>query len=220
MSDVIELEASVRTVGGKGAAKVIRREGRVPAIVYGDKKSPEPVVLEYMPVLKQYERGSFLSTVYNLVIDGKATRVIPRDIQFDPVRDFILHIDFLRLAKDAMVTVEVPVNFLNEDICPGLKRGGALNIVRHTIELICPGDAIPENIDADLAEMDIGDSLHISAITLPEGVTPTITDRDFTIATIAGAGGAEEDETDTDEDAEVEVDGEAPAAGEESGDED
>ncbi|MBI1385648.1 MAG: 50S ribosomal protein L25/general stress protein Ctc [Rhizobiales bacterium] len=192
MVDAIELKATARKLGGKGAAKQIRRKGLVPAVVYGDKKAPEPVVLEYMPIKKQYDTGHFLSTIYTLDVDGKSVRVLPREIQLDPVRDFIIHVDFLRVSKDSAITVYVPVKFLNEDKCPGLKRGGALNVVRHEVELICPGDRVPDFIEVNLEGVEIGHSVHISAVKLPEGTKPTIADRDFTIATIAGAGGGEQ----------------------------
>jgi large subunit ribosomal protein L25 len=121
-----------------------------------------------------------------LDVEGKKTRVIPRAVQLDPVRDFPIHVDFLRLSKDALVTVEVPVRFLNEAASPGLKRGGVLNIVRHEIPVRCPADAIPDHFEVDLTGLEIGDSVHISAVKLPEGVRPTITERDFTVATIVG----------------------------------
>ncbi len=136
---------------------------------------------------RQLETGHFLSTIYMLDLEGEKVRVIPRDIQLDPVRDFPLHVDFMRVSKSSRIDVEVSVEFLDEEKSPGLKRGGVLNIVRHTIELSCPADAIPQSIAFSLAGLDIGDSIHISAVTLPEGVTPTITDRDFTVATIASS---------------------------------
>jgi large subunit ribosomal protein L25 len=130
--------------------------------------------------------GHFQSTIFTLDVDGKKTRVIPRGVQLDPIRDFPIHVDFMRVGKDALVTVEVPVRFLNEAASPGLKRGGVLNIVRHDIPVRCPADAIPDHFEVDLTGLEIGDSVHISAITLPKGVRPTITERDFTVATIVG----------------------------------
>jgi len=194
MSDITNLAAEPRALGGKGAAKAIRRTGRVPAVIYGGKQDPEPITLEYLPILKGYESGTFLSTVYTVELQGKKQRVIPKDIQLDPVRDFIVHVDFMRIAKGASVTVGVPVTFLNEETSPGLRRGGALNVVRFEIEVSCPADAIPDAIEVDLGSAEIGDSIHISEVTLPNGVTPTITDRDFTIVTIAGAGGGSDSE--------------------------
>ena len=199
MAETIELKAAVRESGGKGAARAIRRQGRVPAVIYGEKKSPETISLESRELWQQIKTGTFLSTVFTIDLNGDKTRVIPRDLQLDPVRDFPVHVDFLRLGEGASITVEVPVSFINEEESPGLKRGGVLNIVRHAIEVLCPVDAIPERIEADLEGLEIGDSLHISAITLPEGVEPTITDRDFTVATIAGRAAEEEPEVEEDE---------------------
>ncbi len=190
MADVIALSAKPRPRVGKGAARAVRREGMVPAVIYGDKKPPEPISLAFRDVWKHVQTGAFLSTICEIDLEGKKIRVIPRDVQMDPVRDFPLHVDFLRLAKGARVTVEVPVSFVNEEESPGLKRGGTLNVVRHMVELSCPMDSIPESIEADLSGLEIGDSLHISDITLPEGVEAAITDRDFTIATIVGTQGA------------------------------
>ncbi|MGI9385513.1 MAG: 50S ribosomal protein L25/general stress protein Ctc [Methyloligellaceae bacterium] len=212
MAETIELKAAARERIGKGAAREVRRQGRVPAVVYGEKKTPEKISLESRELWQQVKTGTFLSTVFTIDLDGSKTRVIPRDLQLDPVRDFPVHVDFLRLGEGASITVEVPVNFLNEEDSPGLKRGGVLNIVRHAIEVLCPVDAIPERIEADLTGLEIGDSIHISAITLPDGVEPTITDRDFTVATIAGR--AAEEEPEVDEDAEL-LEGEELPEGEE-----
>ncbi len=186
MSDIVELQADVRAAGGSGAAKTIRRQGRVPAIIYGRDREPTPITVDYLPVLKQYETGQFMSTIFSIDVDGKKERCIPREIQLDVVRDFILHVDFMRVAVDAAIDVVVPVQFINEEKSPGLKRGGILNVVRHEVELKCPANDIPDHIEVDLDGVEIGDSLHISAVKLPANATPTITDRDFTIATIAG----------------------------------
>ncbi len=194
MAEAIELKAKVRERVGKGAARAARREGLVPAVIYGDKQAPEAISLDYTDVLKQLNTGNFLSTVYNLDVDGKKTAVLPRDIQVDPIKDFPMHVDFLRVNKDSKIAVEVSVHFINDEKSPGLKRGGVLNIVRHEVELLCPIDNIPESIEVDLDGAAIGDTIHISDIKLPEGITPTITDRDFTVATIAGKGGAQESE--------------------------
>ena len=153
------LETMPREAFGKGAARALRRAGRLPAVVYGGKAD-------------------------NASLNGERLRVLPKQVQLHPVRDDLLHVDFLRLDKGAVIAVEVPVRFLNEDESPGLKRGGVLNVVRHTVELNCPADAIPEFIEVDLAGRDIGDSIHISAVRLPERATPVITGRDFTIAGI------------------------------------
>ena len=191
MSETYELTAELRDGVGKGAARAVRRQGKVPAVIYGDRKPPIPISLPIKELTLRLQAGGFLTHILNLDVGGEAIRVIPKDYQLDPVRDFLLHVDFLRIGEGARLTLDIPVHFINEAASPGLKRGGALNIVRHTIELHVPVDAIPEFIEVDLTGLDIGDSLHISAVTLPEGVTPTITDRDFTIATIAGSGGRE-----------------------------
>jgi large subunit ribosomal protein L25 len=186
MAEAIELKAWARGRSGKGGARAVRREGRVPGTLYGDKQEPETISVDYRAINYQLHTGHFQSTIYVLDVEGKKTRVIPRAVQLDPIRDFPIHVDFLRLGKDALVTVEVPVRFLNEAASPGLKRGGVLNIVRHDIPVRCPADAIPDHFEVDLTGLEIGDSVHISAVKLPEGVKPTITERDFTVATIVG----------------------------------
>ena len=186
MAEAIELKAWARARSGKGGARAERREGRIPGTLYGDKQAPETISVEYRAVDQQIHTGHFQSTIFVLDVEGKKTRVIPRAVQLEPVRDFPIHVDFLRVSKDALVTVDVPVRFLNEAASPGLKRGGVLNIVRHDIAVRCPADSIPDHFDVDLTGLEIGDSVHISAIKLPEGVRPTIADRDFTVATIVG----------------------------------
>jgi large subunit ribosomal protein L25 len=186
MAEISEIKAAARDQLGKGSSRATRREGRVPCIIYGDKNAPQAITVDDKDLWLEVRKGQFLNTIYMLDVDGKPERVIPRDIQLHPVRDVPVHVDFLRLGEGAKVTVEVPVQFLNEEDSPGLKRGGALNIVRHNIELRCLAEAIPERLVADLAGLDIGDSLHVSAITFPEGVELTIADRDFTVATVVG----------------------------------
>jgi len=186
MAEAIELKAWARQSAGKSGARQVRRDGRIPGIVYGGKEDPQNIALDPKAISKQLQTGHFQSTIFTLDVEGTKTRVIPRGVQLDPVRDFPLHVDFMRLAKDALVTVDVPVHFLNEGASPGLKRGGVLNIVRHDIPVRCPADKIPDHFDVDLTGIEIGDSIHISAIALPDGVTPTITDRDFTVATVVG----------------------------------
>jgi large subunit ribosomal protein L25 len=186
MAEAVELKAWARGRTGKGGARAVRREGRVPGIVYGDKAEPQNIALDYKAIWQQIHTGHFQSTIFMIDLDGTKTRVIPRDVQLDPVRDFPIHVDFMRVSKDSLVTVEVPVHFLNEAASPGIKRGGILNVVRHEIEVRCPADSIPEFFEVDLTGLEIGDSIHISAIKLPEGVRPTIAERDFTVATIVG----------------------------------
>lgn len=199
------LKAQAREGVGKGAARELRRQGRVPAVIYGDKKPPVTVSVAFKDALKSIYSGGFKSHVLDLDVDGTVHKVIPRDYQLDVVMDQPVHIDFLRVSGSSTITVEVHVEFINEEKSPGLKRGGTLNVVRHTVELIAPANAIPEAVTVDLSGTEIGDSLHISAVTLPKGVKPTITDRDFTIATVvapsglksaeAADGGAEAEET-------------------------
>lgn len=214
MAEAVELKASVRERSGTGGARAVRREGRVPGIVYGDRAEPQPIAMDYKTLWQQVHTGHFLSTIFILDVDGEKMQVIPRDVQYDPVRDFPIHVDFMRVSKDALITVAVPVRFLNEAASPGLKRGGVLNIVRHDIEVRCPVDAIPDHFDFDLTDLEIGDSLHISAIAMPDRVRPTITDRDFTVATIVGRAAEEEAPAPTEE---AEAEAEAEAAGEAEG---
>ncbi|MGA9603724.1 MAG: 50S ribosomal protein L25/general stress protein Ctc [Methyloceanibacter sp.] len=186
MAEAIELKAWARGRSGKGGARATRREGRIPGILYGDKREPESIAVDYRAISQQLHTGHFQSTIFTLDVDGTKTRVIPRGVQLDPIRDFPIHVDFMRVGKDALVNVDVPVRFLNEAASPGLKRGGVLNIVRHDIAVRCPADAIPDHFEVDLTGLEIGDSVHISAIALPKGVRPTISERDFTVATIVG----------------------------------
>jgi large subunit ribosomal protein L25 len=184
---MIELKATARPRAGKGAARQARRDGAIPAVIYGDNQPPQTIQLDYQELWKQVLKGHFTSTVFDVVVDGTSNRVIPRDLQVDPVKDMPLHVDFLRIGKDGIIRVAVPVKFVNDGLSPGLKRGGVLNIVRHEVEVFCPYDRIPPFFEANLEGMEIGRSIHISAIPMPEGVRPTIQNRDFTVATIAGA---------------------------------
>ncbi|HEX7776070.1 MAG TPA: 50S ribosomal protein L25/general stress protein Ctc, partial [Parvibaculum sp.] len=184
MAETLTLKAEAREKGSKGAVRSLRLKGRVPAVIYGDKKTPELITVDYKEVFALYQKGTFTSHLLNIDIAGKTERVIPRDVQREVVRDFIIHVDFLRLGKNATITVEVPVHFVNQEASPGMKAGGVLNIVRHEIELLCPAENIPEAIEIDLTGQEMGTSIHISSVKLPTGVKPTI-DRDFTIATIA-----------------------------------
>ena len=202
MADILSIAAQKRDRAGKGNARSLRGEGRVPAVIYGEKKGPESISIAINDITKLYNTGRILSTLLDVDIDGKKHRVIARDVQLHPVRDTILHADFLRLGKGAKIAVEVPVRFLNEETCPGLKSGGVLNVVRYTVELNCPADNIPEDIELDLIEASMGDSLHISEVTLPDGCEPVISDRDFTIATIAAPAAIRSDAAEDEEGAE------------------
>ena len=192
MAENKKLVATVRSGTGKGAARSVRREGKIPGVIYGGGEAPTPITLNFKDLNKLIYAGHFLTTIFDIEIDGKTERAIPRDYQLDVVRDTPMHVDFLRLKAGSRLKVNVPVHFINQEVAPGIKRGGSLNIVLHTIELLVPADAIPESITADLAGLDFNDALHISAIKLPEGVKPT-DKANFTIVTIAPpAGGSEE----------------------------
>lgn len=219
MSDIISFTAEKRERAGKGVARALRREGLVPAVIYGDNKDPEGISLSRKDFTKLYNTGRLMSTLLDIEVDGKKTRVLTRDLQLHPVRDDIMHADFLRLSKGTKIAVEVQVVFLNEDTCPGLKTGGVLNVVRYSVELNCPADSIPDSIEVDLAEVNMGDSVHISDITLPDGVVPVISDRDFTIATIAvPAGGASGDSESDGEEGDEETSEDAATEDEDGGD--
>jgi large subunit ribosomal protein L25 len=183
--ETYELKAEAREKVGKGSAREIRRNGKVPAVIYGEKQPPLAIALSYKDVYYKIHGGGFKNTVAIIDLDGQKIRVLPKDYQLDPVKDFPMHVDFLRVGEHSLVTVNVPVHFLNEDASPGIKRGGVLNIVRHEIELQVPADEIPDAIEVDLKGLKIGDIIHISSVKLPKSVELTITDRDFTIATIA-----------------------------------
>ena len=209
MSDMTTISASERERVGKGSARAARRAGLVPAVIYGDKKDPVGITMEAREITKIVHQPGIFGRLLEIDVAGTKSTVLTRDIQFHPVSDFVMHLDFLRVSQNATVAVAVPVEFINEDKCPGIKIGGVLNVVRYEVELNCPATAIPEKITIDLHDVKIGDSIHISAISLPEGVSPTITNRDFTVATLASPGGGVKN--DDDEDA---ADGEEAEAGE------
>lgn len=204
MSQSYELKAEARDRVGKGSARELRRNGKVPAVIYGDKQAPLAIALSYKDVYYKIYGGGFLTTVATIDVDGKKIQVLPKEYQLDPVRDFPVHVDFLRVGANTLVTVQIPVHFINEEKSPGLKRGGVLNIVRHEIEANVPANAIPDFIEVDLAGTDLGDFIHISAVTLPKNVKPTITDRDFTIATIAAPAGLKSEESEAAEEGDEE----------------
>ncbi len=188
MTAIKELKAVARPRAGKGAAREERRAGRVPAVIYGEKKEPVTISLNHKDITRIIYAGHFLTTLFEIDVDGTKHRVIPRDYQLDPVKDLPLHVDFLRVSQGARITVEVPVHFVNQDAAPGIKGGGTLNIVAHAVELDCPAESIPDHIVADLTGFDIGDSLHLSAIKLPEGVTSAMSGDD-TLATVVAPSG-------------------------------
>jgi len=206
MAKAITIDATVRERIGKGASRAVRRAGMVPAVIYGDKKDPESVQIPLNEIVRLLNRGGFMSHTYDIQVDKKKTTVLPRDLQLHPVTDVPMHIDFLRLGKGATFSMAIPVKVTGEEESPGLKRGGVINHTRHDIELNVPGDNIPEAIEVSVAELDLGDAIKISDISLPDGVTPTITDRDFTICAIVAPSALKStDNAETDED---EVEGE------------
>jgi len=217
MADIQQMSVELREGSGKGAARQTRREGQVPGVIYGDKRDPASIKMDRRLLERELHQGGFFSKLYDLDAGGKRQRVLPRDVQLDAVTDVPIHVDFLRVAEDAMVTINVPLNYLNEEECEGLIQGGVLNVVRHEIEVVCRADAIPQSFDADLKDLQMGDSLHISAIELPDGVELTITDRDFTVLTIAAPAAKVEDEIAEDEEALEAADTESVAEDEEDG---
>ena len=224
MSDALTLPAETRERAGKGASRELRRNGRVPAVIYGGKEEPTPIHVEAKELVRQLGTGHFMNSIVMIDVGGKAVRTIPKDVAMHPVSDRPVHVDFLRLSKDAKIQVAVPVVFVNEEESPGLKKGGVLNVVRHELELVCESDKIPDDIQIDVTGLEVGDSIHISHVTLPEGSASAITDRDFTIATVvapsalkrAEAAEGEEGETEaTEQAAEAEAEAEAEEGGEE-----
>jgi large subunit ribosomal protein L25 len=193
MPEIITLSAELRERAGKGAARTVRRQGRVPAIVYGDQKEPVNISLEPRELGRALAREGFFAHLIDIQVDGTTHRTLPRDIQYHPVTDAPLHVDFMRVGAGAKVTVTVPVHFINQERAPGIRRGGILNIVRHGIEMLCSVDNIPEHIVVDLDGLEIGDSIHIGAVSLPEGARPVIQERDFTIASIAASSAVREE---------------------------
>jgi large subunit ribosomal protein L25 len=184
MSKIVQLKATQRGRAGKGASRAVRREGLVPGVVYGDKQGAQMVSLNYRELEPHIQTGRFLSTLVDLEVEGKTIRAIPRDVQFEPVRDFIVHVEFLRLGKASRIAVDVPVHFKGQEASPGIKAGGSLNIVSHTLSLYCSADFIPDEITVDVTGLQIGASIHLSDIKLPEGVTAVSRD-DVTLCTIA-----------------------------------
>jgi large subunit ribosomal protein L25 len=180
MSEALTLSAETREQVGKGASRLLRREGRVPAVIYGNKQDPQSIHVNERELQKLLNTGHFFNSV--IMVNGE--RTLAKDVAFDVVSDRPLHVDFLRISEHATVTIEVPIVFVDEEASPGLKRGGVLNIVRHELELVVDAASMPDQIEISVAGLEIGDSLHISAVTLPAGATPSITDRDFTIATV------------------------------------
>ena len=207
MSEALTLPAELRERAGKGASRELRRNGRVPAVIYGGKEEPLAIHVEAKELARQLGSGHFMNSIVMIDVGGKMVRTLPKDVALHPVTDRPLHADFLRLARDAKIHVDVPVVFVNEEASPGLKKGGVLNVVRHDLELVCESDKIPDEIALDVTGLDIGDSIHISQVSLPAGSESAITDRDFTIATIVAPSALKQSER-----AEEEEDAAAAAA--------
>jgi len=207
MATAHPLNAELRDRAGKGAARAVRRAGRVPGVIYGNKQEPVLISVNPVDLMKEIQQPGFFSHVYEVQVGSDTYKVLARDLQVHPINDMPTHVDFMRFSAKTRLAVEVYVEFINEEKCKGLKEGGVLNVVRHEVELRCSPDSIPESLIADLAGLDIGDSVHISNIVLPENVELTITDRDFTIATIAAptvyTEAEEGDEDETEEGAEA-----------------
>ena len=197
MSEQLTLPAEARDRAGKGASRALRREGRVPAVVYGEKKEPLSIHVEEKLLTKMLHTGHFMNSVVMIDVGGKATRTLPKAVDFHPVTSRPVHVDFLRISEHTKVTVAVPVRFDNDEESPGLKRGGVLNVVQHELEIVCDAASIPNEIHIDLTGLEIGDSIHIGEVKLPDGVVPSNKDEDFTVATIVSPSAmkAEEEET-------------------------
>lgn len=192
MSETKQIKAVARDRAGKGAARAVRRQGHVPAVIYGGGEAPETIALDFNQTKQLIFAGHFLTTVFEIDVDGRTTRAIPRDYQLDPVRDFPVHVDFLRLAAGQSVKVVVPVHVVDQEKSPGLKRGGALQIVEHSVELLVPTDAIPDSIDVSIGNLDIGSSLHLSDVQLPAGAKAAGQDN-VTLVTIVAPSGMNEE---------------------------
>lgn len=205
MGETTTLEATARAGTGKGAARSARREGYVPGIIYGGGQDPQPINVKFNELLKLLKKGKFMSSLHNVKVDGADNRVICRGVQRDVVKDLPVHVDFQRLTPTSKIKLFIPVEFKNQGVCPGIKRGGTLNVVRHEVELNVVAGAIPDHLEVDLAAAKMGDVIKISSVALPEGVTPTIADRDFVICSIATPSGF----VDTDEEEEAAEEAEA-----------
>ena len=201
--ETIDIKAEARSQVGKGSARAARRAGLVPAVIYGNKETAVSVTLDANQWRQLMHKPGIFSQLININVNNETHFVLPRDIQQHPVSEEAMHVDFLRVTKNATVAVGISVEFLNEDKCTGLKLGGVLNIVRSQVELNCPAISIPEKLTVDLEGLNVGHTIHISSIELPEGCTPTITDRDFTVATIAAPRGGLDDADETEDTEEV-----------------
>ncbi|MEL6239257.1 MAG: 50S ribosomal protein L25/general stress protein Ctc [Pseudomonadota bacterium] len=218
MSDTLTLPAERRERAGKGASRSLRREGRIPAVIYGGKEEPLTIHVEEKELVKQLMTGHFMNSIVKIEVGGDTVRTLPKDVALHPVSDRPTHADFLRLSRDSTVEVSIPVIFTNEEGSPGLKKGGVLNVVRHELDLVCAADKIPGEIEIDVTGKEVGDSIHISEVTLPEGSTSAITDRDYTIATLVAPSALKKSEEETAEEEEPAAD-EVEATAQKSDDE-
>ncbi len=196
MAKSISFEAEPRERAGKGAARAVRRLGRVPAVIYGDSKDPVLVSLSARDLSRSYTSLKFFSTLCEVKVGKETYRTLPRDVQLDPVTDIPVHVDFLRVSAKTKVSVSVPLVFAGIEKSPGLKRGGVLNVITHTLDLRCPADRIPEILSFDASNLDVGESVHVSHIGLPEGVELAAKGRDYTIATIVAPSALKSEESD------------------------
>ena len=217
MSEQLTLPAEARDRAGKGASRHLRREGRVPAVIYGDKQDALSIHIEEKLLTKMLHTGHFMNSVVMIDLSGKANRTLPKDVQFHPVSSRPIHVDFLRIGEHSQVTVNVPVRFDNEEASPGLNRGGVLNIVQHELELVCDAASIPNEIHIPLDGLEIGDTIHISQVKLPEGTKPANEDDDFTVATIVAPSAMKAEDEEAAPEGEVPVVGEEGAEGEGEG---
>ncbi len=206
MSDALTLPAETRERAGKGASRALRREGRIPAVIYGGKEEPIAIHVEEKELTRQLMTGQFMNSIVQIELGGDKVRAIPKDVALHPVSDRPMHADFFRLAKGGKIEVSVPVVFINEEDSPGLKKGGVLNVVRHELELVCENDKIPGEIEIDVTGKEVGDSLHISEIQLPAGSESAITDRDFTIATLVAPSALKKSDDEEEEGEEIAAD--------------
>ncbi len=219
MSDALNLPAETRERAGKGASRALRREGRVPAVIYGGKEEATPIHVEEKELVRQLMTGHFMNSIVMVEISGDKVRTIPKDVAFHPVTDRPIHADFLRLAKGSKIEVAIPVSFINEEGSPGLKKGGVLNVVRHDLDLVCEVDKIPSEIEIDVTGKEVGDSIHISEVVLPEGSESAITDRDYTIATLVAPSALKKSEDEAEAAEGEEAEGEESEATEGEGEE-
>jgi large subunit ribosomal protein L25 len=193
MPEIISLSAEPRASAGKGAARAMRRAGRVPGIIYGDEKEPMPISFEPRELSRALGRAGFFATIVDVSIDGAVLRTLAREVQYHPVSDTALHVDFMRVGAGARVNVSVPVSFVNHENSPGLRRGGILNVIRHAVDIVCSVEIIPDRVVVDLSGLEIGDSIHLEKVTMPEGVRAALGSRDSTIASIAASSAVREE---------------------------